>query len=71
MALTLCQKLLTIFFQKAQNFAWFGPYDFVQITPARGSNTYQIMKGVTLDFQCQHQQWYGGNIKCPIGKFAI
>ena len=54
---TLCQKLLTSFCQKAQNFVWFGPYDFVKIKPACGPNTYQIMYGETLDFQCQHQQW--------------
>ena len=58
MASTLCQKLLTIFFcQKAQNFVWFGPYDFVHISLTCGSKTYQIMYGETLDFQCQHQQW--------------
>ena len=68
MASTLCQKLLTIFCQKAQNFIWFGPYDFVQISSARGPNT---MYGETLDFHCQHQQY--SNIKCPIGKsiFAV
>ena len=57
MASTLCQKMLIIFCQKAQKFKWFGPYDFVQILPACSSNTYQIMYGETLDFQCQHQQW--------------
>ena len=31
-----------------------GPYDFVQILPACGLNTYQIMYAETLDFQCQH-----------------
>ena len=31
-------------------------YDFVQISPACGPNTYQIMYGETLDFQCQRQQ---------------
>ena len=51
------QKWLTIFCQKAQNFVYFEPYDFVQISPACGLNTYQIMYGETLDFQCQHQQW--------------
>ena len=56
MASTHCQKLLTIFCQKAQNFVWLGPYEFVQISPACGPNTYQIMYGETLDFQCQHQQ---------------
>ena len=71
MASTLCQKLLTNFCQKAQNFVCFGAYDFVQISPARGPNTYQIMHGETLDFHCQQQQY--SNIKCPIGKsiFAV
>ena len=56
MASTLCQKLLTIFCQKAPNFVWFGPCNFVQILPACGPNTYQIVYGETLDFQYQHQQ---------------
>ena len=50
MASTLCQKWLTIFCQKAQNFEWFGPYDFLQISPACGPNTVynvQIMYGET------------------------
>ena len=34
-------KLLTIFCQKAQNFVWLEPYDFIQISLARGPNTYQ------------------------------
>ena len=34
--------------QKAQNFVWFRPYDFVQIPPACGPNTYQITYGETL-----------------------
>ena len=34
-----------------------GPYDFVQNPLACGPNTYQIMYGETLNFQCQHQQW--------------
>ena len=55
MASTLCQKLLTILCQKAQNFVWFRPYDFVQILPACDPNTYQIMYGETLDL-FQHQQ---------------
>ena len=57
MASTLCQKLLTIFCQKAQNFVRIGPYVLVKILPVCGPNTYQIMHGETLDFQCQHQQW--------------
>ena len=43
------------FLQKAQNFEYFVPYDLVQILPACGPNTYQIMYGETLDFQCQRQ----------------
>ena len=54
MASTLCQKWLIIFCQKAQNFEQFGPYNIVQISPTCGPNTYQIMYGGTLDFQCQH-----------------
>ena len=57
MASALCQKWLTIFGQKAQNFVQFGPYDFVQISPTCSQNTYQIMYGETLDFQCQYQRW--------------
>ena len=70
MASALCQNLLTMFCQKTPNFVWFGLYDFVQISPACGPNTYQIMYGETLDSQCQHQN---SNIKCPIGKsiFAV
>ena len=55
MASTLSQKWLTIFCQKAQNFANFVPNDCVQISPACGQNTYQIMCGETLDFQCHCQ----------------
>ena len=50
MALTLCQRLFTIFCQKAQNFVLFGPYDSVQISPACGANTYQMMCGETFAF---------------------
>ena len=50
MASTLYQKWLTIFCQKAQNVVYFGPYNFVQMSPARGQNFYQIMYGETLDF---------------------
>ena len=58
MASTLCQKLLTTFCQKAQNFVQFGPYDFVQISPARCPNTYQIMYGEIVGLPAiQHQQW--------------
>ena len=45
MALTLCQIC-----QKAKNRVYIGPYDFVQISPACGPNTYQIMYGLTSDF---------------------
>ena len=47
MASTRSQKLLTIFYQKAQNFIYFKPYDFVQISPARAPKTCQIMYGET------------------------
>ena len=49
--------MVATFYQTAQNFAYFGPYDFVEISPARGPNAYQIMCGGTLDFLCHHQQW--------------
>ena len=39
-----------------QNFVHIGQYDLVQISPACGTSTYQIMYGDTLDFQCQHLQ---------------
>ena len=42
------------FFQKAQDFVYFGPYIFFQNLPACGSNTYQKMYGETSDFQCQN-----------------
>ena len=54
MASTLCQKWLTTFYQKDQNFVQFRPYDFDQILPACGPNTYHIMYGETSDFQRQH-----------------
>ena len=56
MASTLSRKWLTIFWKKkTQNFVYFVPCDFVQISPACGLNTYQIMYGETLDFQFQRQ----------------
>ena len=51
MASTFCQKWLTIFGQKAQNFVYFGPYDFVQISPACGPNTYHLSNNVWRDFR--------------------
>ena len=51
-----------LFCQKAQNFVYFEPYDFVQISRACGPNTYQIMYGETLDLQCQHWQQQHGRI---------
>ena len=55
MASTLSQIWLMFFCQKAQNFVHFLPYDFVQISPACGPNTYQIMYGEIVDFRCQRQ----------------
>ena len=46
-----------LFCQKAQNFVYFGPYDFVHILPACGAITYQIM--------------YGENFRLPMSAFAI
>ena len=57
MVSTFCQKWLSIFLPKNQNFIQFRPYDFVQISLACGPNTYKITYGETLDFQCQYQQW--------------
>ena len=68
---------MVIFFfnQKGQNFVLLVPNDFVQILPACGPNTYQIMYGATLDFQCQHQQYKIPDRKinlCSRGpKFAV
>ena len=59
MASTLLSKMVfknLIFCQKAQNFVHFRQYGLVQISPACGPGTYQIMYGETLDFQCQHLQ---------------
>ena len=54
MASTLSLKWIIIFYKKkAFNFVYFIIYDFVQISPASGSNIKQIMYGETLDFQCQ------------------
>ena len=43
-----------VFYQKAQNFVQFGPYDFVQMSLARSTNIFKGMFGETLDLQCQH-----------------
>ena len=40
-------KMVNHFLSKSSIFCIFGPYDFVQISPASGSNTYQIMYGET------------------------
>ena len=47
----------------AQNFEYFIPYDFVQISPACGPNTYLIMYGETSNVSISN-----GNIKCLILK---
>ena len=67
----LCQNGEPFFCQKAQNCVYFRIQDFVQISPACGPNTYQIMYGETLDFQYQHQHY--GTMKYQIGKsiFAV
>ena len=70
MTLTLCQEWLIIFCQKAQHFVQFGLYDFVQILPTYGSNTWQISmeRLYTSDVSIRNS-----NIKYLIGKsnFAV
>ena len=56
MASTLSKKWINIICQKAQCFVYLLPYNFVQVSPACGPNTYQTMYGDALDFQCQRQQ---------------
>ena len=51
-----------VFCQKTQNFAQFGPYDLLQISPAYGPIMYQIMYGETLDFKCQYLQRLHGRV---------
>ena len=53
-------------------------YELVQISPACCPNTYQIMYGETLDFQCQHvlaQKSFNGKFTAqmdlPIGHFKL
>ena len=50
-------KKVNNFLLKSSTFLKFEPYDFVQISPICGPNTYHIMYGDTLDFWCQHHQW--------------
>ena len=50
-------KNLGFFLSKISNLVHFGPHHLVQILPACGPSTYQIMDGETLDLQCQHLQW--------------
>ena len=68
-------KMVNHFLSKSSKFCVeFGPYDFVQILPACGRNTYQRMYGETLDFQhLSNVSISNGNIKYPIGKsiFAV
>ena len=52
MVSTLCQKWLTVSCQKAQNYECFFAYDFVQICPPCGPNTYQLMYEETLNLVC-------------------
>ena len=51
--LVLRSSCCCCFGQKAQDFVHFGLYDLVQMSPACGQNTYQILLyGETLNFQC-------------------
>ena len=51
MASNLCPKwcIKTRVFVKKLKILYIGPYDLVQISPARGSYTYQIMYGETFN----------------------
>ena len=56
-ASTVCQKMVLKkpdLIVKKLKICLFGPYDFVQISPACGPNVYQQMYGETLDLQRQH-----------------
>ena len=63
-------KMVNHFLQKSSNFVpvYFVPYDFVQISPACGPNTYQIMYGETLTSIVSISN---GNIKCPLSKLPL
>ena len=65
MASTLSQKWLSIYCPKAQHFVYFLSYDFVQILPVCGPNTYQTMYWEDSGFNVSISN---GNIKCQIGK---
>ena len=53
-------KMLNLsFFQKVQNFVLFGPYNFVQISPACDPNVYQIVYGVISNVSISNSK-----IKC-------
>ena len=70
MASTHCQKWLTIFCQKAQNYVLFAQYDFAQISTACGLKHLAIMYWETFDTDVSISSY---NIKYPIGKsiFAV
>ena len=46
----------SVFCQEGTKIVPFGPYDLVQILAACRLNTFQILYGETLEFQCQHLQ---------------
>ena len=48
-------KMVKHFLAKRSAFGIFRTLRFVQISPACGPNTYQMMYGQTLNFQCQCQ----------------
>ena len=66
---TLCQKLLTILGQKAQNFVWFGLYEFVKISTACGPNT--LIPKCIERLKTSNVTISNGNIKCPIEKSTL
>ena len=81
MTSTLYQEWLkNRLWSKSSNFETFKPYDFVQIPPACGANTYYGMCRETSDFRCQHQKRtvthksfnvkFTGEIHVPLGYFV-
>ena len=61
-------KMASTLSQNKEKFKIYIPYDFVHISRACGPNTFQIMYGQTLDFQCHKMSDQKINV---CSKFAI
>ena len=86
MASTLCQngyKKTRFFVKKLNLFGYFGPYDFVKISQAYGTNIFLGMYGKTLTFKrlpisaLATVAWksfngkFAANIDFPMGHFIL